>query len=116
MSTVAQHPAPGSPELGIRLHFDPASPRVCVFGELDLGSAHLLADALDSIGATARGAMFVVLDVEGVTFCDLAGLRAIEACAVSLERIGKRLMIQHPPRSMAKLISITGVAAAIPCG
>ena len=116
MSTVAHRPAPGSPELGIRCHFDPSSPRVCLSGELDLGSAHLLADALDSVGATAGGAMLVVLDVEGVTFCDLAGLRAIEACALSLERSGKQLVIQHPPRSMTKLIAITGVAARIARG
>jgi anti-anti-sigma regulatory factor len=80
--------------LTVRIRFTPDLPVVRLAGELDLASLHLLADALDS----------------GVTFCDVAGLRAVEMCASSLEAADKQLVLYATPDRITKLIAITGVA------
>lgn len=113
MSSAADLSTSGSTQLDVRIHFDPRLPLVRLVGELDLASAHLLADALDATGAAAHRADLVVLDLAGLTFCDLAGLRALEACSLNLEAAGKRLMLYHAPRMVTRLIELSGVARGI---
>ena len=96
--------------LDVRIRFTPRLPVVRLSGDLDLASEHLLADSLESVAANAREAEVVVLDMAAVRFCDVAGLRAIEWCAASLSATGKQLVLYHPPRSVTKLIEMTGVA------
>lgn len=103
----------GSPVLDVRIRFDAALPLVRLAGELDLGSAHLLRDALETVRARASAADMLVLDLAGVTFCDVAGLRVIEACALNLEATGRQLLLYRPSRSVLKLIAISGVAAGL---
>jgi len=100
--------------LDVRIQFAPKLPLVRLSGELDLDSLHLLTDALDAIAATSCPAELVVLDLAAVTFCDVAGLRALEQCALSLEMVGKQLMLYHPPRSVTRLMTMTGVARWLP--
>jgi anti-sigma B factor antagonist len=96
--------------LTVRIRFTPDLPVVRLAGELDLASLHLLADALDSVAATECTGNLVVLDLSGVTFCDVAGLRAVEMCASSLEAADKQLVLYATPDRITKLIAITGVA------
>ena len=100
--------------LEVRIQFAPTLPLVRLSGELDLDSLHLLTDALDSVAATSCPAELVVLDLAAVTFCDVAGLRSLEQCALSLEMAGKQLMLYHPPRSVTRLMAMTGVAQWLP--
>ncbi|HWJ83633.1 MAG TPA: STAS domain-containing protein [Nocardioides sp.] len=102
------------PILDVRIRFNPSLPLVRLVGELDLNSLHLLADAMYSVTARPSENDLVLLDLAGVTFCDLAGLRAIEACALNLETTAaKRLILYRPSRQVAKLIRISGVAAGL---
>ncbi len=96
--------------LTVRIVFTPSLPVIRLRGELDLASLHLLADALDSIAAAACSGTSVLLDLSGVTFCDVAGLRAIDMCSAALEAAGNRLVLHAPPPQVLKLIGITGVA------
>lgn len=100
--------------LEVRIQFAPTLPLVRLSGELDLDSLHLLTDAVESIAATACPAELVVLDLAAVTFCDVAGLRALEQCALSLEMLGKQLMLYHLPRAVTRLMTMTGVAQWLP--
>jgi anti-anti-sigma factor len=115
MSSAAHRPALGSSALDV-VHFAPRLPLVRLAGELDLGSARQLADALDSVAAAMPSRVeVVVLDVAEVTFCDLSGLRAIEVCSLNLHLAGKRLLLYRPTSRLARLIAMTGVAAGIEC-
>ena len=96
--------------LTVRIRFTPDQPVIRLAGELDLASLHLLADALDSVATTECTGNLVVLDLSGVTFCDVAGLRAVEMCAASLEAADKQLLLYKTPDRITKLIAITGVA------
>lgn len=106
--------APGrAAALDVRIRFDPVLPLVRLSGELDLDSAHLLRDALETVRATDAAADMVVLDLAGVTFCDVAGLRVVEACAYNLEMTGQRLLLYRPSRQVTKMIALSGVAAGL---
>lgn len=99
--------------LDVRIRFTPTLPLVRLAGELDLASEHLLTDALECLAATACPAEMVVLDLSAVRFCDVAGLRAIEGCAVALAATGKKLVLYNPPLAVTRLITLTGVAAMV---
>lgn len=99
--------------LDVRIKFTPTLPVVRLTGELDLDSAHLLVDALDAIAATSCPADLVVLDLAGVTFCDVAGLRAIETSAAILAAADQHLVLYRPPRRVTRLIAMTGIASGL---
>ncbi|MDZ5620967.1 STAS domain-containing protein [Nocardioides bizhenqiangii] len=116
---VAGHPMfPGesndsSPLLTVRIRFTPNLPVVRLSGELDIASLHLLTDALDSVAAASCPGDLVVLNLAGITFCDVAGLRMIEMCAATLAAADKELILYDAPPQLRKLIKITGVAQHI---
>jgi anti-anti-sigma factor len=113
-SSTRGDPVRPSSALDVRIQFAPKLPLVRLAGELDLDSLHLLTDALESIAATARSAELVILDLAGVTFCDVAGLRALEKCALSHEVTGKQLMLYEAPRTVTRLMAMTGIATWLP--
>jgi anti-anti-sigma factor len=94
--------------LDVRIRFTPTLPVVWLAGEVDLSSQHLLTDAVDCIIAASCPAGLVALDLSDVTFCDVAGVRAMEASAVALAAAGKELLIHHPPPPVTKLIAMSG--------
>jgi len=55
----------------------------------------------------------VVLDLAGVGFMDVAGLRAVLAADRRLRASGKRLVLAAPPRSVRRLLSLTGHEQAV---
>jgi anti-anti-sigma factor len=97
--------------LDVRVRYTPKLPLVRLAGELDIGSAHLLTDAIESLTAAQCPADLVVLDLHEVGFCDMAGLRAIQWCSTALAASGKHLVLDHPPEAVTKLITTSGVAA-----
>lgn len=107
-------PVRPSSALEVRIQLAPNLPLVRLTGELDLDSLHLLTDAMNSIAATSCPAELVVLDLAGVTFCDVAGLRALEQCALALEMSGKQLMLYEAPRTVTRLMAMTGIATWLP--
>ena len=99
--------------LDVRIRFAPSLPLVRLTGELDLDSAHLLTDAIESLAAEDFPAELIVLDLAGVRFCDIAGLRAIQWCSTALAATGRQLVLYHPPSAVTKLITTSGVAAGV---
>ena len=96
--------------LSVRIRFTPSLPVVRLTGELDIASLHLLTDALDSVATASCPGELVVLDLAGIRFCDVAGLRTIEMCAATMAAAGKELVLYETPPQITKLIKITGVA------
>jgi anti-anti-sigma factor len=65
-------------------------------GELDMANAGELARAVE-----ATSALRVVLDVDGLTYLDSAGLRAIDRAARELAESGRMLAVVASPDSRA---------------
>ena len=99
--------------LDVRIRFTPSLPVVRLSGELDVASVHLLTDAVDALTAAHCPAELVLLDLTGVTFCDVAGLRGIERCGVDLRETGRDLLLYHVPTCVERLIRLTGLAGAL---
>ena len=81
------------------------------YGELDVASAGLLMDVLDT--AVERGAKDLVADLSGVTFLDSSGLGALARCAESLGRRGGRLAVVASGRAVLRAIAVAGLAPAL---
>lgn len=77
-------------------------------GELDLCSAPALTAAVQAlqIPSTPPGSL-VVLDMSGVSFCDVTGLNAMVRCARMLAGRRARLSLAAPPHPVTKLLSIS---------
>lgn len=99
--------------LDVRIRFTPSLPVIRLSGELDLDSVHLLYDALQSLTAAHCPAEMVLLDLTGVTFCDVAGLRGIERCGEVLADSGRELLLYHVPSCVERLMRLTGVATGL---
>ena len=99
--------------LDVKIRFTPSLPVIRLGGELDLDSVHLLHDALQSLTAAHSRAERVLLDLTGVTFCDVAGLRGIERCGAVLADSGRELLLYHVPSCVERLMKLTGVATGL---
>ncbi len=74
-------------------------------GELDLATAPQLEEALDAV---RRDSLLVVLEPQGLTFIDCAGLRVIiDAAARARSRHGWLLLIASSP-VVERLLTLTG--------
>lgn len=97
-----------APILEVDVEFAPDLAVVRLVGELDIGSEHLLTDAISCVAARTAGPLDqVILDLSGVTFCDVAGLRAIEGSAFALSRAGRTLTVRHPSRAVLRLVALS---------
>lgn len=77
---------------------------VQVFGELDLAGAPRLASCLDDL----RGRVATVeIDLAGVTFIDLSGLRVLRDAQREARLHGGQLRIVAPGRAYARLLELT---------
>jgi anti-anti-sigma factor len=75
-------------------------------GEIDLCSRDLLAAALDDAVQFGSGDLHV--DLTGVTFIDVAGIRMMTTVAKTLSRDGHRLLLHATPLGARKVIHILG--------
>jgi anti-anti-sigma factor len=86
-------------DLEIRLCAD----AVVVEGELDLASAGVLQDTIDSVAECSDGPC-VVLDLQGVSFIDSSGLHALIRPAVE----GHPVVLRRPSRAVQTLLDLAG--------
>jgi anti-sigma B factor antagonist len=77
---------------------------VGVAGDLDAATVDDARTALLKPSATV-----VVADLDGMTFCDSAGLAALLHVRLILEEQGRSLALAHPPRQFSDLIELAGV-------
>lgn len=96
--------------LDVRIRFNRSLPLVRLSGELDVSSSHLVRDAVASVATAACPSATVVVDLEQVTFCDVAGLRALEDAATALSREDREMVLYRVPPTVARVISLAGVS------
>ncbi len=82
-----------------------------VAGEVDLGNARALCEALD--GAARRGGILLV-DLGDMSFIDSAGMVVLDGVAARLRRAGGRLVVRNPRPLTRKLIGIMGLSELLP--
>jgi anti-sigma B factor antagonist len=89
-------------ELVISVRFDGLNHAVLLEGELDLGSAPRLEHVINDLAPSVAG--YVLLDLEGVSFTDAAGLTAIERAA---QVLAGRLVVCGPGPRVREIIELT---------
>lgn len=112
-ATLGTGPASPKPCLDIRIRFNPVLPLVRLRGELDISGDHLVQDAVESAAANTNLGASVILDISGVTFCDVAGLRALEDAGAALTRDGRHLVLYDVPESVKRLMAVVGIASRL---
>ncbi|MFF1682764.1 STAS domain-containing protein [Streptomyces sp. NPDC058256] len=75
-------------------------------GEIDLCSRDLLVAALDEAVQFCSGDLHV--DLTGVTFIDVAGIRKMTTVAKTLSHDGRRLLLHATPPCARKVIQLLG--------
>ena len=79
-----------------------------LFGEIDHHSAQLLRQQIDGEVA-GRMPATLVLDFGGVGFMDSSGVGLILGRAKQMQQVEGRLMVQHPPESIQKMLELAHV-------
>ncbi|MEV4169924.1 STAS domain-containing protein [Nonomuraea sp. NPDC049709] len=80
-----------------------------ITGEIDRGNRHLLGDALD--WAINAGSNDIRLDLSGLTFIDVAGMRLIVAAAARLSS-EREIVLAPVSRTVCRVLEVTGWADA----
>jgi anti-sigma B factor antagonist len=83
-----------------------------VYGEVDLGSAPLIADAVDE--AMDSGALELWLDLSPVEFMDSTGVHLLVETKARLRPLNRRLAVICPAGSVRRLLELAGVAHQLP--
>jgi anti-sigma B factor antagonist len=81
---------------------------LCLHGELDLASAPLLAQEIESASNEATAAM-VVLDLMELRFIDSTGLRIVLTANERAQERGQEFALTRGSEQVQRLLSITGV-------
>jgi anti-anti-sigma factor len=110
-SSVALAAAPTLERLLRDVPFLRVIPTICPSGlqfegEIDLCSRDLLAAALHQSVLFGSGDLHV--DLTGVTFIDVAGIRIMTTVAKTLNRDGRRLVLHATPPGARKVIHLLG--------
>jgi anti-anti-sigma factor len=84
---------------------------LAVRGELDIGSAPVLRDALLRLIAD-EDVPDLVLDLSGVTFTDSSGLAVLLMAARRWNDAGRSMLLRQPSRILMRIVDLTGARAA----
>ena len=106
----------GGPELGVfdvRIAGAPNHPVVTVIGELDLGTAPRLRDALRSIPDDVQA---VDVDLSQVTFIDSTALGVLLAAYKRFQVLGTELGVSASSRVVSKVLEISGLSSLLGTG
>ena len=95
-----------SSELSVGISEGRGETVVTVTGEVDIASAPALAEALND--ALATGARRVVVDLSGLGFMDLSGLRVLTSSIRRARETGARIVLANPSSSVRRLVTLTG--------
>ena len=85
--------------------------RLLLAGELDMATAHVLAERLRR--AATRGEA-VVVDLSDLTFMDSSGLRLLLRAAADSQRDGWQLGIRRPPPRIWRSMEVSGAGPFLP--
>ena len=84
---------------------------VSLCGELDLASAPDLQACLQTV--LDHGARRVVIDLDGLAFCDSTGISALVRAVNHARRNGRTLVLRRPRAGVRRVLEITGVTAVL---
>jgi anti-sigma B factor antagonist len=96
----------------VRVRPDRASVRVLPVGELDMASAPELQAAVEEL--STAGFQWVVLDLRGLWFIDLYGMRLIVSCHALAQRDGFDLTLIAGPPAVQRVFELTGLDSRLP--
>ncbi|MFB4320485.1 STAS domain-containing protein [Actinomadura sp. 21ATH] len=80
---------------------------VALRGDLDIASAPALRRRL--LGTLRHSGGLLILDLSGVTFCDVAGLAVLVGTQRRATGLGISLHLSDPPPQLEKLLRISGL-------
>lgn len=108
-------PAFFDPDL-FRIEMEPEPPgiRLRLYGEIDLSTVDLIRDAVEQV--TVKPVPLVVLDLGGVTFFAVCGLRALVSAHNTVESGGGRLQIREVPSCARRLVSLSRLDRVLDVG
>lgn len=81
--------------------------RLRVWGEVDMASATDLKEIIERASTSSDG--HVIVDIEGISFIDAAGINALVAADLALQENGHRLMLVSVPEIIKRLFRIAMV-------
>lgn len=96
--------SPAQESLRLELSFVAERARIVLVGELDICADPLLAAAL--VRCMYEQPCHIDLDLGGVTFCDVAGLRAIEGAQREARHTGVTLHLVRIPPAVSRLLAL----------
>jgi anti-sigma B factor antagonist len=94
-------------DLTIASTADGATATLTLVGELDAHTAPALADAIET--AVAAGATAIVVDANGLSFCDSSGIQVLIQARERLVPNGGTVALVGVQRSVEKVLAVTGL-------
>jgi anti-sigma B factor antagonist len=94
-------------ELDIQVNRKPTEAVVTAVGEIDGGTVHRLSEAVEGILLDAPPR--IVLDLEGVTFCDSQGLGTLVTLSQKARMMQSVLVITNVGNYLTRVLDITGL-------
>jgi anti-anti-sigma factor len=100
---------PLNPDFRIETRESGTGREIRVTGELDSATCETLAAQFERVAERAAGAE-VVVDLQGVSFVDSAGIRTMVLMQRTAAERGVTLLVVRPPESVLELLRVAGVA------
>src|SRR3954469_14619772 len=100
-------PAPALPPFEVSCSETEPNARLELRGELDMSSAPVLARKLDSVAG--QHPKEILLDLGGLSFMDVTGLRTILDAARRARRDGGAVVIANPMPHIVRLLELTAI-------
>lgn len=97
---------PDHPDLQIHVTTVPDRTTVTLLGELDLETAPLLTAAVEQVVAD-RHTRIVVVQMSGITFCDVRGLTALLGAHHRIHRDGGRLTVTGVSNLVRRMAAVS---------
>lgn len=96
-------------DLDVKATFDRnGAAYVTVAGEVDLATSRFLADQLTALIEGELPIARVEIDLFGVTFIDISGIRVLEQAARATNKRGRDLRLARPSRAVTRMVDILG--------
>jgi anti-anti-sigma factor len=99
--------APAPLDFGVRIDY--RARRIRLEGELDLATAHMVDDAIQSLTDEQTGD--VAVDLDGLTFIDSVGLDRLHTARGRLQRSGFSLTLLHTRGPYARMAALASRVA-----